>query len=165
MTTWRPFVRAAAALGTAMVLAISAPSCSSDSTGSISDRTVPPVSLSGTDVEPTRTVPPLGTGPQSTVGRAGSAAITDFSISNKISCALGSIVSVTASYRTDGAAHVVFVLDGAEVHGSPPPSGSFDVDVPCDGNAHTLVLTAVDAAGRTTVMSKAILTNVPPTGD
>jgi len=127
----------------------------------------------GSDVAPTRTVPPAGTGPHSTVGTTkpgagagrGTAAINDFTIPNKVSCELGGTVSLTAIYDTDGASAVVFVLDGDTVKGSPRTSGSFDLDIPCDGDAHTLVLTALDDDGGTTVASKAILTNVAPVGD
>jgi hypothetical protein len=147
------------------VAAIIGGGCSSGSSGNLTDRTVPPATSAGTEVAPTRTIPPTGTGPQSTVGGPGGATIEDLSVANRITCELGADVSITASYRTSGSAEVAFVLDGKTVPGAPPPSGTFDLDVPCDGSAHTLVLTAVDQRGRTTVASKAILTGVDPVGD
>jgi hypothetical protein len=149
----------------ALASIIGAGACSSGSSGNISDRTVPPATTAGTDVGPTRTIPPAGTGPQSTVGGPGGARIDDLAVANRLTCDLGSHVSITATYRTSGTVEVAFVLDGSPVPGAPPTSGTFDLDVPCDGTAHTLVLTAVDDRGRTTVASKAILTGVDPAGD
>ena len=153
------------ALGVALTLA--AVGCADDETQpSISSRTVPPVS--GTidpGVNPTRTLPPAGTGPRSTVGNNSQATIDSFEVAANLTCDLDTTVSVSANYRTSQAAHVEFLVDGQQAPGTPPENGTFAFPVLCDGNAHTVVLTAVDDQGRAVVSSKAILTNVAPKGD
>lgn len=57
------------------------------------------------------------------------------------------------------------VTAGTAVRRDAPTSGTFAVPLPCDGTAHTVVLTAVDAQGRTTLESRAILTETKPVGD
>lgn len=166
-SSFRRRVGAAAVL--VSVLALGGAACSSGPSGTITDRTIPPVHGTGTDAEPTRTVPPAGTGPQSTVAGAGAGAgaarIDDFTVVNRVTCDLGVTVSITAYYTTTAATDVRFVLDGETVDGTPKTSGEFDLPLPCDGNVHTLVLTAVDGQGQTTVDSRAILTNAEPIGD
>ena len=44
-------------------------------------------------------------------------------------------------------------------------SGTYLVPLHCDGSAHTVVLTAIDANGRTVVESRAVLTDTNPAGD
>jgi hypothetical protein len=160
-------VGVAVLVGTTTALACGA--CSSTgSTGSISDRTIPSAGPTDTGAAPTRTLAPGGSAHANTgsvAGSGGAATIDDLSVSTKISCTRGTSVSITVAYGTTGAVTVVFVLDGATVKGKPPLDGPFDVMVPCDGAAHTLVLTALDDHGQATVASKAILTDVPPTGD
>jgi hypothetical protein len=166
-TTARSAHRFVAVLAVGIALLCATTACSDDDTEpSISDRTVPPVS--GTidpGVGPTRTLPPTGTGPRSTVGNNSQASIDRFDVPANLSCDLDTTVSVTARYRTSRTAHVVFLVDGQQSPGTPPDSGEFVLPVPCDGNAHTVVLTAIDDQGRAAVSSKAILTNVAPKGD
>ncbi len=74
-------------------------------------------------------------------------------------------MTTAADYETEGATSVEFVVDGAQVPGSAPLSGSFDVPVSCDGRSHTVVLVAVDAEGGTTVDSRVVLTSTTPQGN
>ena len=56
---------------------------------------------------------------------------------------------------------VAFLVDGLQVAGSPPKSGSFELPLRCDGSAHTVILSVVDDQGLFAVKSKAILTTMP----
>ena len=95
----------------------------------------------------------------------GSATIRSFEVRNQISCVGDVDVTTAADYETEGATSVEFVVDGAQVPGSAPLSGSFDVPVSCDGRSHTVVLVAVDAEGGTTVDSRVVLTSTTPQGN
>jgi hypothetical protein len=127
--------------------------------------------------EPARqTLPPGPSGTGTTVATShgsgtteraptGSATIATFEVRNQISCAGAVDVTTGVTYITEGASRVAFLVDGTQVPGSPPPSGSFDVPISCDGRAHTVVLAAVDADGGTTVDSRVVLTITTPQGD
>jgi hypothetical protein len=96
---------------------------------------------------------------------AGTATIGSFELKNQLSCYGTVDVTTAATYETDGAASVAVVVDGTQVPGSPPLSGSFDVPVACDDRSHTVVLVAVDPSGGTTVQSRVVLTSTTPQGN
>jgi hypothetical protein len=95
----------------------------------------------------------------------GTATIAVFEVRNQISCAGPVDVTTGVTYVTKGATSVAFLVDGTQVPGSPPPSGSFDIPLSCDGRSHTVVLAAIDAEGATTVDSRVILTTTTPQGN
>jgi hypothetical protein len=67
-------------------------------------------------------------------------------------------VPVPVSYAVTGAMTVTFTVDMQQVVGQPPHSGTYEVPVPCDGNAHTIVLFAVATDTSTTTQSKVVMT-------
>jgi len=95
----------------------------------------------------------------------GDATITSLEVKNQISCTGSVEITTGAAYATEGAASVAFVVDGEQVPGSPPTSGSFDIPLSCDGRSHTVLLVAVDAEGRTTIDSRVVLTSTTPLGN
>ncbi len=159
-------LRAATFLLGAVLAGTTLAGCGGNQTkGSISDQTVPPTT-SEPGAQPTRTLPPPSeTAPSGTVARASRATIDSFDIASRLVCDPGTDLTVDANYRTTGADHVIFVVNGTEVPASPPANGPFAVPVHCDGSVSTVVLTAVDATGQTTVSAKAILTNATAQGE
>ena len=117
------------------------------------------------------TLPPLpdatapagdpSTVPASTPGgtaATGNAVIVRFELPARVDCEDGQRLAVPVRYETTGAAQVVFVVDREQAPGRPELSGEYAISLTCDGTAHTVVLTAIDAAGRSTIASKAVLT-------
>lgn len=95
----------------------------------------------------------------------GDATITALDIKNQISCTGSIEITTGATYTTNGAASVAFVVDGEQVPGTPPASGTFDIPLSCDGRSHTVLLVAIDAQGRTTIDSRVVLTSTTPLGN
>jgi hypothetical protein len=95
----------------------------------------------------------------------GTATIRTFELRNQISCVGEVDVTTAADYETEGATSVEFLVDGEQVPGTAPVSGSFDVPVSCDGRSHTVVLVAIDADGGTNVDSRVVLTSTTPQGN
>ncbi len=95
----------------------------------------------------------------------GTATIRTFELRNQISCVGEVDVATAADYETEGATSVEFLVDGEQVPGTAPVSGSFDVPVSCDGRSHTVVLVAIDADGGTNVDSRVVLTSTTPQGN
>lgn len=89
---------------------------------------------------------------------SGEAVIVSFEVPSRVDCENGQRLAVPVRYETTGAATVVFVVDREQAPGQPELSGEYAVGLTCDGTIHTVVLTAIDAAGRSTVASKAVLT-------
>ena len=135
---------------------------------------------------------PPGTATRTQLDGSSLAVIESLTMPPRITCHGSVDVEVLATYATTGASAVIFLVDGhpagsanalspagttktsgpatskspvSSPHADAPTSGTFAVALPCDGDAHTVVLTAVDAQGRTTVTSRAILTDTKPTGD
>lgn len=104
---------------------------------------------------------PGGTAPDG----PGEATIASLEVKNQISCTGSVAITTGATYATDGAASVAFVVDGEQVPGTPPTSGTFDLPISCDGRSHTVLLVAVDAEGRTTIESRVVLTSTTPLGN
>lgn len=124
----------------------------------------------------TVTLPPGPSGPGSTASTShmggttprdptGTATIESFDVRNQISCTGDVDVTTAVDYATAGATSVAFLVDGAQVPGSAPLAGSFDIPIACDGRSHTVVLVAVDALGVTTVDSRVVLTSTTPLGN
>jgi hypothetical protein len=86
--------------------------------------------------------------------------VAGFTVPPSASCVTGAgaTVAVPVSYAVTGAMTVTFTVDMQQVVGQPPHSGTYDVPVPCDGNAHTIVLFAVATDTSTTTQSKVVMT-------
>lgn len=88
--------------------------------------------------------------------------IVSFEVPPVIECELiGAVVPVR--FETDDTTTVAFAVDGVSDPGpaSPPLSGAHQLSLPCDGNAHTILLVAVGPRGQT-VGTRAVRT--APTG-
>jgi hypothetical protein len=95
----------------------------------------------------------------STQSGANAPVVSAFTVPPSVPCAAGegAKVSVPVTYTVTGAMTVTFTVDTQQVVGQPPLSGSYEVSVPCDGNAHTIVLFAVATDTSTTTQSKATM--------
>lgn len=144
----------------ATALATAAAGCGGTSTGNTPSGTISPPDPA-TSAVPGSTP---GSAPRTAPVRS-SATIDAFDLPSSITCVGAADVEVGATYRTSGATVVAFVVDGSQAAGRPPLSGSFPVPLRCDGNAHTVVLSAVDDQGRAAVSSKVVLTGTDPAGD
>ena len=89
-------------------------------------------------------------------GRSGANApeISTFEVPPNVACTEGETASVTVTYKTSGATTIALMLDVTQVEGKPPMSGTFAVPVPCDGDAHTIVLIAAAQDSSTNTASK-----------
>jgi hypothetical protein len=69
-----------------------------------------------------------------------------------------STAPVSVSWTTENATAVELAVDGSPPGASPGygPSGSAELPVPCDDQAHTLSVTALDDAGSGQTMSETI---------
>lgn len=119
-----------------------------------------PAAAPTTTADPGPTVPPAAPDRFLPGARSGQhpPTITGFTAPPNVVCASGGTATVPVSYQTSGAVTVTFTVGVDQVKGYPPLSGSYDVPVPCDGNAHTIVLFAVAADMSTNTDSKAVLT-------
>lgn len=138
---------------------------------------VPALGACSSGSEPVRqTLPPGTSGAGSTATTShgsgtvareptGTATVDSFEVRNQISCAGAVDVTTGVTYTTTGAARVAFLVDGSQVPGAPPTSGTFDVPLSCDGASHTVVLVAIDAAGASTLDSRVVLTTTTPQGN
>lgn len=82
--------------------------------------------------------------------------IARFDLPATVTCTAGT-TTVTASYTTVNVETVAFAVDGRQA-GTAPPSGTFDVPIPCDGTIHTVLLVAVGPSGQV-VATKAVGTS------
>jgi hypothetical protein len=123
------------------------------------------VGCSGDDDAPTPTGfhPTISTAARpTTVPAPDDTASTDpevirFDAPAEIRCA-ASPASVRVSYTTRDVTTVAFAVDGASVGGAPPPtSGEHDIELPCDGRIHTILLVAVGPSGQA-VATRAVRT-------
>lgn len=167
----RPAARAAGVAALALVAL--APACAAaTSTNTPSGTVSPPASTAGTTPggsTPGGSTPggttPTGTGPRSTAPTRSTAKITAFELPSSITCHGDVDVSVVATYATTGATSVAVLVDGEQVRGTPPVTGTFTVPLRCDGTAHTVVLSALDPDGHAALQSKVVLTDTQPAGD
>lgn len=162
---WRALA-AAATLGLGALVAVTA--CGSDQ-----PLRVPDGARSAVTTDPSRGATPGsmtdgsapdGTTPGSDPGRS-DARITAFDLRTDLSCIGATDVELRVTFTTTDAVAVAFLVDQEQVPGTPPTSGTFDVPLPCDGNAHTVVLAALDHDGRATYQSRAVLTTTEARGD
>ncbi len=121
------------------------PACSS--TGDPDD-----VPLSGTlPAEATTTTTATATTAGGTGGDAGgdTPEVVDLQVPTEVPCT-GDTARVTLTFETADADQVAFLVDQRPVQGgpNPPVSGSYEVGVPCDGNAHTILMAAVGPGGQ-----------------
>jgi hypothetical protein len=68
----------------------------------------------------------------------------------------GETVLATARWVDRGATRAGLLVDGGAVSGTVPPAGPFDLDLPCDGRAHTVVLVVALPGGGTEQSSFAV---------
>jgi hypothetical protein len=124
--------------------------------GCAADAPPPPVAEVATttpDTAPTGSLPATRSGPNAP-------AVADFTVPPSAPCPAGpgATVTVPVSYAVTGAMTVTFTVDMHQVVGQPPHSGTYEVPVPCDGNAHTIVLFAVATDTSMTTQSKVVMT-------
>lgn len=111
------------------------------------------------------TTPGTSTAPAGGTSIPSKATIVAFDMPASINCVGTADITLPATYTTKGATSVELLVDGFEVAGTPPLSGTYDVPLRCDGTAKTVILTAIDADGHPTIKSKAVLTSTEPQGD
>jgi hypothetical protein len=89
--------------------------------------------------------------------------VLDLEVPTEVPCS-GAEAEVTLTYRTANADQVAFLVDQQPVRGGPDPavSGTYEVRVACDENAHTILMAAVGPGGQA-VASRAFRT-VPAGG-
>jgi hypothetical protein len=68
----------------------------------------------------------------------------------------GDTVAVTARWVDRGGTRAGILVDGKVAPGDVAPAGPFDLDVPCDGRAHTVVLVVTLPGGGTEQSSAAV---------
>jgi hypothetical protein len=68
----------------------------------------------------------------------------------------GETVAVTARWVDRGGTRAGILVDGKTAPGDVAPAGPFDLDVPCDGRAHTVVLVVTLPGGGTEQSSAAV---------
>lgn len=137
--------------------------CSGEASTSSSTSSSAPPSASGSTHPSTAAPAPEGT--------AGAAGILAFDAPSEVPCTAGSTALVSVTYRTTGLAGVALVVDGAAQASTdttdPPPTSATDgmlgvqasavVELPCDGNVHTVMLIGSGADGPA-FASKAVVT-------
>jgi hypothetical protein len=152
----RHAVRAAAAVGLLAVVTLGAAACSSGGDPS--------------DAAPSATLPDTLVVPSTTTGSTGAPGGGGPGAAEPAGCGLcltveaplrceGSTVVGTASWVDRGGARAGLLVDGQAVAGDVPPAGPFDVDIPCDGRAHTVVLVVTVPGGGTEQSSFAVRSN------
>lgn len=150
----RPARYALVTMAVVVGAAATAAGCSSESPSTPASSTTMPAVPDAT--RPPGTTPGGGQAPSATT--PGGAGIVRFEVPAQVACETGTRMAVPIRYETTGAAQVVFVVDGEQAPGRPELSGEYAANITCDGSAHTIVLTAIDAQGQTVVASKAVLT-------
>jgi hypothetical protein len=120
------------------------------------------------DTSPSAPEAPAGPTPPAAPGDTpvtGGPEVVTFHLPGQVPCT-GAEVAVTATYTTVGATQVAFVVDQEPVRGgpNPPVSGDAELTLPCDGNAHTVLLVAVGPTGQA-LASRAVRTGEAPGGD
>lgn len=92
---------------------------------------------------------------------AGSPTISAFQILGDVSCPAGAPVEVAASWTTQDAQAISFSVDGQPLPAAAgfPTSGSGNVPVTCDGQAHKVTLTASGPGGTQAALSRSVNTS------
>jgi hypothetical protein len=101
---------------------------------------------------------PQGTMPENSSTGPGAPPIASFTAPPSVSCAGAAQARVPVRFQTDKTMTVAFLVDNRQVEGIPPLSGGFDIPVPCDGSAHTIILVAVGPDMSTSTKSVAVAT-------
>jgi hypothetical protein len=152
----RHAVRVAAAVALLVGLPLAVGACSD---GGDEPDAAPSATLPDTLVVPSpttgSTASPGGGGPGATEPAGCGLCLT---VEVPLRCA-GSTVVGTASWVDRGGARAGLLVDGRAVPGDVPPAGPFDVDIPCDGRAHTVVLVVTVPGGGTEQSSFAVRSN------
>jgi hypothetical protein len=124
-------------------------SCSGKSGDSVADpaTTAPPIDEPVPE-PPSSTTSETGDPRPAGGDGAGEPRVVDFGAPTEVGCN-GPDAAVLVRYETEGATIVGFIVDNrsARTDDPPPLSGEFSITVPCDGNAHTIVLAAASPAG------------------
>lgn len=89
---------------------------------------------------------------------SGDVSITSFDVPDSADCSGGSTGTVEVSWETEGATEVEISVDGDQVASGPDPSGSNEIDVPCDGEDHDIELTADDGDGKSASQAATVST-------
>jgi hypothetical protein len=93
---------------------------------------------------------------------AGGPVITSFQLIDDVTCS-GSEASVPVSWGTRGAQTVIFEIDGkGDATGDRALSGTGNVNVPCDGREHQVVLVAEGSGERVSLSRHVNTANTPP---
>lgn len=106
------------------------------------------------------TAPPL-TPATTTPAPATGPVITAFQIIDEISCT-GADASVPMSWATRDAQEVKFQVDRSLLSAGYPASGIGNIQVPCDGHEHSVVLQATGAGGQAAVARQVNTSTTPP---
>jgi hypothetical protein len=94
--------------------------------------------------------------PGTTIAPGAKPAVETLDLPNSVDCSAGGSQTITANFRTVNADRVAFVLDGRQLPGEAPTSGTFDITIPCDGRTHVVLVTAVSPDNQTAVDSRAV---------
>ena len=87
--------------------------------------------------------------------------ITAFQVIDEISCT-GAQASVPMSWATRNAQEVKFQVDNSLLSAGYPTSGIGNIQVPCDGREHSVVLQATGAGGQAAIARHVNTSNAPP---
>lgn len=144
-----------------VVLALLA-SCTEDTDEGSSPSSVrAPVTLPDR-LEPTTSVPPHGAEPSTTptTTDAGTAGVVvepnSFRVRAPLECDAPTH-DATVEWVAQGATAATILVDSTEVADRVPVTGSFDLTLPCDGVAHTVLLVLSDGVGAPVTLTQAVL--------
>ena len=94
--------------------------------------------------------------PGTTIQPGARPAVTRLDVPSSVPCPDHTSTVVTATYATENADRVAFVLDGRQLPGEAGTSGRFELTIPCDGRTHVVLVTAVSPDNQTAVDSRAV---------
>jgi hypothetical protein len=110
-------------------------------------------------LEPTTLVPPHGEGQTTTTEAPVTGVVVEpesFRVRSPLECA-GPTYDATVEWTARGATAATIVVDGTQVADQVPVTGSFDLTLPCDGVAHTVLLVLADGVGDPVTLTQAVL--------
>jgi hypothetical protein len=152
-------------LAMVVALAVVAGACSDDGGGdagpasSVSSLVTLPEELAPTSTTSSPPSPGHGVGSTTTRPPAPGAVSLDesaFVVAAPLSCR-GETVVVPVRWSARNVARAVLLVDNVQVPGEVPPEGPFELELPCDGQAHTVVLVVVGADGSTVLSTRAVV--------
>ena len=94
--------------------------------------------------------------PGTTIQPGARPTVTRLDVPSSVPCPDRTSTVVTATYATENADRVAFVLDGRQLPGEAGTSGRFELTIPCDGRTHVVLVTAVSPDNQTAVDSRAV---------